>query len=325
MVDDIRANPQNPDQDQPGEDGIDRRGFLECMAWVGTGVLWTVSGGILSSRTLAHAAAGEPTRGDFSFAQISDSHIGFAAEPNKDVTATLQLAINKLNALQPAPEFILHTGDLSHSQKAGAFDTLAENLKSLKTRQVFYVPGEHDVFADGGKEYLNRYGAGTKGSGWQSFDYRGVHFVGLVNVLTFKESHLGSLGSEQLEWLKQDLAGLPASTPIVVFAHVPLWAVYPQWGWATGDGEQALSLLRRFGSVTVLNGHIHQAMQKIEGNVAFHSAMSTAFPQPPPGGAPSPGPWKQVTQDRVKTLLGLRQINYVEGKGSLAVIDSTLA
>jgi Icc protein len=320
-----RINPQDANtSDHRDEDGIDRRGFLECMAWAGTGVLLTVSGGILSSRTLAHAAGALPPEGDFSFVQISDSHIGFAAEPNKDVTATLQQAIAKINALPTPPEFVLHTGDLSHSQKPGAFDILAENLKSLKARQVFYVPGEHDVFTDGGKEYLARFGAGTKGSGWQSFDYRGVHFVGLANVLTFKESRLGNLGPDQLEWLKQDLAGLSDSTPVVVFAHVPLWAVYPQWGWATGDGEQALALLRRFGSVTVLNGHIHQVMQKVEGNITFHTAMSTAFPQPPPGGAPSPGPWKQVAEDRVKTLLGLTQLNYVERKGPLAIIESTL-
>ncbi len=324
MPDNILCNAQDSSQAPPIEDGIDRRGFLECMAWVGTGVLWTVSGGILSSRTLAHAATAQPPEGDFSFVQISDTHIGFQAEPNKDVTATLQLAIDKINALQPGPEFVLHTGDLSHSQKPGAFDTLAENLKSLKARQVFYVPGEHDVFADGGKEYLNRYGKGTSGNGWQSFDFKGVHFLGLVNVLTFKESRLGSLGADQLDWLKQDLDALSGSTPVVVFAHVPLWAVYPQWGWATGDGEQALALLRRFGSVTVLNGHIHQVMRKVEGNIAFHTAMSTAFPQPPPGGAPSPGPWKQVSEDRVKTLLGLTQVNYVKRKSPLAIIDSPL-
>lgn len=324
MSDNILCGARDSSLAPPSEDGIDRRGFLECMAWAGTGVLLTVSGGVLSSLTLAQAASAQPPEGGFSFVQISDSHIGFSAAPNKDVTATLQQAIAKVNALPSVPEFILHTGDLSHGQKPGAFDTLAENLKSLKARQVFYVPGEHDVFADGGKEYLSRFGSGTKGSGWQSFDYKGVHFVGLVNVLTFKESRLGSLGPDQLEWLKQDLAGLSGSTPVVVFAHVPLWAVYPQWGWATGDGEQALALLRRFGSATVLNGHIHQVMQKVEGNITFHTARSTAFPQPPPGGAASPGPWKQVPEDRVKTMLGLTQVNYVERKGPLAIIDSTL-
>jgi 3',5'-cyclic AMP phosphodiesterase CpdA len=312
----------SPGSDPRSEDGIDRRGFLECMAWVGTGLLWTVSGGILTARTLAHAAEAGPA-GSFSFVQISDSHIGFANPPNRDVTATLQTAIAKINALEPAPAFLLHTGDLTHSQKPGAFDTLAENLKSLKARQVFYVPGEHDVFLDGGKEYLARYGQATTGGGWQSFDYQGVHFIGLVNVLTFKAGGLGALGPEQLEWLEKDVERLSSSTPIVVFAHVPLWAVYPQWRWATEDGAQALGYLKRFGSVTVLNGHIHQALQKVEGNVSFYSAMSTAFPQPAPGSAPSPGPMN-VPEDRLRHLLGLRQVTYVQGAGSLAVIDSTL-
>ena len=320
----ILGNSNNSALVNSGEDGIDRRGFLECMAWAGTGVLWTVAGGILSSQTLARAASAQMSGGDFSFVQLSDSHIGFSSEPNKDVTATLQQAIAKVNALPSVPEFILHTGDLSHSQKPGAFDTLAENLKSLKARQVFYVPGEHDVFADGGKEYLNRFGAGTKGSGWQSFDYKGVHFVGLANVLTFKESRLGSLGPDQIDWLKQDLAGLSDSTPVVVFAHVPLWAVYPEWGWATGDGEQAMALLRRFGSVTVLNGHIHQVMQKVEGNITFHTAMSTAFPQPEPGAAPKPGPMI-VPAEKLRSVLGVTSVNYVRGNSTLAVVDSRLA
>jgi len=303
---------------------MDRRGFLECMAWVGTGVVWTAAGGVLSSRTLAQAAE-TPAGGDFGFVQISDTHIGFKGEANKDVTATLGEAIARINALPTPPAFVLHTGDLTHAQKPGAFDTVAEMLKGVKTERVFYVPGENDVFLDGGKEYLARYGKGTVGGkGWRSFDHRGVHFIGLVNVLSYKANGLGSLGAEQLEWLESDVQGLTSSTPIVVFAHVPLWAVYPQWGWATDDSEQALGYLKRFGAVTVLNGHIHQVMQKVEGNVAFHTAMSTAFPQPAPGAAPSPGPMK-VDADRLRTLLGLREVRYVRGQGSLAVVDSTLA
>jgi len=304
--------------------GMDRRGFLECMAWAGTGVVWTAAGGVLSSRTLAHAAE-TPAGGDFSFVQISDTHIGFKGEANRDVTATLGEAIAKIDGLPTPPAFVLHTGDLTHAQKPGAFDTVAAMLKNVKAERVFYVPGENDVFLDGGKEYLARYGKGTAGArGWQSFDYRGVHFIGLVNVLTYKANGLGSLGGEQLEWLEHDVQTLASSTPIVVFAHVPVWAVYPKWGWATDDGEQALGSLKRFGSVTVLNGHIHQVMQKVEGNVAFHTAMSTAFPQPAPGSAPSPGPMK-VDADRVRTMLGLREVRYVEGRGALAVVDSTLA
>lgn len=305
-------------------DRMDRRGFLECMTWVGTGVVWTAAGGVLSSRTLAHAGEAS-SGGDFSFVQISDTHIGFKGEANKDVTATLQEAIARINARPSPPAFVLHTGDLTHGQKPGTFDAVAELLKTVKTERVFYVPGENDVFLDGGKEYLGRYGKGTAGGrGWQSFDYRGVHFVGLVNVQNYKASGLGSLGAEQLEWLEKDVQGLPSSAPIVVFTHVPLWAVYPTWGWATADSEQALGYLKRFGSVTVLNGHIHQVMQKIEGNVTFHTAMSTAFPQPAPGAAPAPGPMK-VPEDRLRGVLGLREVSYVEGRSPLAVVDRRLA
>jgi 3',5'-cyclic AMP phosphodiesterase CpdA len=300
---------------------MNRRGFLECMAWVGTGVVWTATGGILSSRVLP-AAAAELTGGSFSFVQISDSHVGFKGQANPDAAVTLQQVVGKINALPTPPAFVIHTGDLTHGQKPGAFDTVAEILKEAKTDKVLYIPGEHDVFVDGGKEFLGRYAKG--GPGWQSFDYQGVHFVGLVNVLKYKGEHLGALGGEQIAWLKQDLAGLSNSTPVVVYAHVPLWAVFPAWGWVTEDAEQALALLTRFGSVTVLNGHIHQALQKVEGNVTFHTAMSTAFPQPAPGVGPGPGPMK-ISEEQARPMLGMREVRYVLGTTPLAVIDSTLA
>jgi Icc protein len=291
------------------------------MAWVGTGVVWTATGGILSSRVLP-AAAAELTGGSFSFVQISDSHVGFKGQANPDAAVTLQQVVGKINALPTPPAFVIHTGDLTHGQKAGAFDTVGEILKGAKTDKVLYIPGEHDVFVDGGKEFLGRYAKG--GPGWQSFDYQGVHFVGLVNVLKYKGEHLGALGGEQIAWLKQDLAGLSNSTPVVVYAHVPLWAVFPAWGWVTEDAEQALALLTRFGSVTVLNGHIHQALQKVEGNVTFHTAMSTAFPQPAPGVGPGPGPMK-ISEEQARPMLGMREVRYVLGTTPLAVIDSTLA
>ena len=303
-------------------DGVDRRGFLKCMAWAGTGVLWTVSGGVLTSKILG--ATSDLAGGDFTFAQISDSHIGFNKEANKDVIATLQKAIAKVNALPKAPDFILHTGDLSHLSEAAEFDALEQNLKQIKTGEIFYVPGEHDVISDNGALYRERFGRKTLGAGWYSFDKKGVHFVGLVNVVNIREGGLGILGQEQLDWLKKDLEPLPASTPIVVFAHIPLWAVYPQWGWGTDDAEQALGFLRRFGSVTVLNGHIHQTVRKVEGNITFHTAMSTAFPQPAPGAAPKPGPMK-VEAERLGSVLGITDVNYVEGDHTLAVVDSTLA
>jgi Icc protein len=305
-------------------DGIDRRGMLKCMAWVGTGVIWTLKGGVLTSRTLAQDASPTAEAGDFTFAQVSDSHIGFSKAPNTDVTATLREAIAKVNALPTAPAFVLHTGDLSHLSKPEEFDIVEESLKAVNTERVFYVPGEHDVAADNGKLYLERYGKETVGEGWRSFDYRGVHFVGLVNVLDLKAGGLGTLGQEQLDWLKKDLAGLSASTPIVVYAHIPLWAVYPKWGWGTDDSAQALALLKRFGSVTVLNGHIHQVLQKVEGNITFHTAFSTAFPQPAPGTAPSPGPL-QVPADTLRSTLGVHSVDYRVGEHALAIVDMPLA
>jgi len=255
--------------------------------------------------------------------QISDSHIGFKKEANPDVIGTLREAVNQINSLPAEPAFLIHTGDISHLSKPEEFDAVDQILKSAKVGQSFFVPGEHDVLTDNGKGYLDRYGKGTKGAGWFSFDNRGVHFIGLVNVLNLKAGGMGSLGAGQLEWLEKDLKAQSSSKPIVVFAHVPLWSVYPEWGWGTEDGAQALQYLKRFGSVSVMNGHIHQTMQKVEGNITFHTATSTAFPQPKPGSAPSPGPMK-VPAEQLRALLGLTKVSYVPGKHALAIVDSTL-
>ena len=285
-----------------------------------------LSGGVLKSYALSDVLTQkvENLKGDLSFVQISDSHIGFNKAANPDVTATLREAIAKVNALPTPPSFVLHTGDLTQLSKPEEFDTLAESLKSLKTDHIFYVPGEHDVLNDNGEMFHERFGKGTQGDGWYSFDQKGVHFIGLVNVLNLKAGGLGCLGTDQLEWLEKDVAKLKSSTPIVVFAHIPLWSVYPEWGWGTDDSAQALSYLKRFGSVTVLNGHIHQTMQKVEGNITFHTACSTAFPQPAPGtpGA-SPGPMK-VPDDKLRGLLGITDVNLVRGSHTLAIVDSTL-
>jgi plastocyanin len=307
------------------DDGLDRRGFLRCMAWAGTAAGWGMAGGVPTSFPISRLSSlTDAQRRSIFFVQVSDSHIGFAKEANKDVTVTLQDAVAKVNALPQRPALVLHTGDITQLAKPEEFDTANEVLKGLKTDRVFYVPGEHDVATDNGASYLARYGKGTKGAGWYSMDHSGVHFVGLVNVVGLKAGGLGSLGAEQLAWLRKDLAGLSASTPIVLFAHVPLWTVYPEWGWGTDDSEQALALVKRFGSVTVLNGHIHQIMQKVEGHVSFHTAMSTAFPQPTPGTAPSPGPMK-VEPERLKSVLGITSATFIPGRHQLAVVDSTLS
>ena len=306
-------------------DGIDRRGFLKCMAWAGTGTLCVIKAGVLNSYAFSGIGDLDPAdmKGELSFAQISDSHMGFNKPANTDVVGTLKAAVDKINALKVQPEFLLHTGDISHLSKPEEFDTVDQILKGANPKDVFYVPGEHDVLNDDGKQFLKRYGKGSKGAGWYSFDKKGVHFVGLVNVMNLKAGGLGTLGPEQLEWLEDDVKHLSKSTPIVVFAHIPLWSIYPEWGWGTEDSAQALSYLKKFGSVTVLNGHIHQTMQKVEGNITFHTATSTAFPQPAPGKADSPGPMK-VPAEELRTLLGITDVNFVRGQQTLAIVDSKL-
>ena len=302
--------------------GPSRRKVLECMTWAGTGVLWTVAGGVPASLGIIDEAIGAEQKG-FTFLQISDSHIGFNKEENPNAPGTLQEAIDRVKALPGNPAFMIHTGDISHLSKPAQFDD-AEKIISQARLDVHYVPGEHDlVDPEAGKLYRERYGRDTKGAGWYSFDANGVHFTGLVNVVNLKAGGLGNLGAEQLEWLEDDLEGRSASQPIVVFAHIPLWTVYPQWGWGTDDGAKALGYLKRFGSVTVLNGHIHQVMQKVEGNVTFHTARSTAFPQPVPGTAPSPGPMK-VPAEQLEKMLGIASVTFKQNEQRLAIIDTPL-
>ena len=305
------------------DEGLNRRNALQCMVWAGTGILWTLSGGVPKSLgLLGDALAAEPT--GFSFLQISDSHIGFNKPANPDALGTLREAIGKVKAVKSRPAFMIHTGDITHLSKPDEFDN-ADQIISEAKLNVHYVPGEHDFIDEGlGKAYLDRYGKGTKGQGWYSFDDHGVHFIGLVNVVDLKAGGLGRLGADQLAWLADDLKDKSYSTPIVVFAHIPLWTVYADWGWGTDDGLQALNLLKRFGSVTVLNGHIHQIVQKVEGNMTFHTARSTCFPQPAPGTAPSPGPMT-VPAEQLRSVLGITSVEVRTGDKPLAITDTTLA
>jgi hypothetical protein len=309
----------NPDL--PDTDGIDRRGFLECMRWTGAGLIWTLQAGIPVSRMLGAEEGNNGIGSDFCFVQISDSHIGFNKPANPDVNGTLEAAVSKINALPQPPELILHTGDLTHLAKVDEFDTMEQILKGLK-KDVLYVPGEHDVTGDDGKLYLERFAAHRPGKGWFSFNHKGVHFLGLNNVVQLEG--MGKLGPDQLAWVKKDLTSVAKSTPVVVFAHIPLWSVYPQWNWGTEDSAELLTLLKPFGSVTVLNGHIHQTMQKVEGSVMFYTAMSTAFPQPPPGSAQAPGPMK-VPAEHLRMVLGVKQVKFARGNSRLAVTDSPLS
>jgi 3',5'-cyclic-AMP phosphodiesterase len=306
-------------------EGSTRRQVLECMTWAGTGILWTVTGGVPKSLSLLGSAEAATAAKSFTFAQISDSHVGFHVKPvNPDALGTLKEAIAKVGALPVKPSFMIHTGDITHLSTPDQFDDATQVIGTAGL-DVHYVPGEHDLLDETpGKSYLERFGKNSKGAGWYSFDQEGVHFIALVNVVNLQPGGMGVLGAEQLAWLADDVKGLSASTPIVVFAHIPLWTIYKDWGWGTDDAEQALSLLKRFGSVTVLNGHIHQIIQKVEGNVAFHTARSTGFPQPAPGVGPAPTPLA-VPADKLRSVLGIRNVTFVQGVQPLATIDQPLA
>ncbi len=307
--------------DDAAEQG--RRGLLKCMAWAGAGVVWTVAGGIPRGRLAGEAQAAET---GLRFVQLSDSHIGFSHDPNTDVPGTLQAGVAAIRALPEPPTLLIHTGDVSHLSKPAQFDTAAQIIGTAGL-DAHYVPGEHDVLEDGTASFITRFqkgiGQGAPGGAFYSFDQQGVHFVGLNNVTDLHAGGMGNLGEAQLAWLAADLKGRAASQPIVVFAHIPLWTIDAAWGWGTEDSARALALLKRFGSVTVLNGHIHQVMQKVEGTVAFHTARSTAFPQPAPGSAPSPGPM-HVEPGRLRSVLGVTSVAYVPGRAHLAIIDTPL-
>ena len=298
-----------------------RRDALKCLG-LGAGTVFALNGGVFSALSLDQAAAA-PAHTKLMFLQISDTHIGFNKAANPDVGATLERAIDMVNALPVQPALVIHTGDVTHLSRADQFDEAHQRLSRLRPTEFHVVPGEHDTIDGPGVEFMNRYGAASGGRGYYSFDAEGVHFIGLVNVLHFKAGGLGGLGDDQMAWLKDDLAGRSASQPIVVFAHMPLWTIYEPWGWGTGESDEIAALLRRFGSVTVLCGHIHQIVQKVEGNITFHTARSTAYPQPMAGVGPGPSPLT-VPADQLRSMLGLTSVT-VRGRGGAVLADTTLA
>jgi 3',5'-cyclic AMP phosphodiesterase CpdA len=308
----------NPDDAFNAE--LSRRRFLRHAAWAGAAVAVTVSGGVVTSKVLAHPSPAPKTE-DFTFVQISDSHIGFTGAANPDVTKTFQSALDVVNALPARPDFVVHTGDLTHFSTNEQFDQVKQMLSTLRTGQVLVLPGEHDSTDDTGEKYRQFFGAGTQGDGWFSFDHRGAHFVALVNTINLQK--LGHLGPDQLAWLQGDLKRVSSETPLVVFSHIPLFAMYPDWGWGTDDATTALGFMRRFGSVTVLNGHVHQLMKKVEGNITFHTAAPTAYPLPHGGDGPAPKP-VVVPADQLHQALGIRQAHLVPGRHGLAITDQDL-
>jgi 3',5'-cyclic-AMP phosphodiesterase len=311
---------KSPERPDAATTGPSRRNLLKCMMAGSAGVLWSVAGGVpVPFRLGGEALAATP--GDFTFMQISDTHIGFKAAANPDPAGTLKDALAKVGAVRPS--MLLHTGDVSHLTKPEEFEMAAAIMKATNL-ETHYVPGEHDTINDNGKSFFERFGHDKRTEGgWYSFDQAGVHFVGLINVVNLRPGGLGYLGPDQLTWLAADLKGKTASTPVVVFTHMPMWTVSAAWGWGTDDAAPAIEQLKRFGSVTVLNGHIHQVIQKVEGNVTLRTAYSTAFPQAAPDtpGA-GPGPLK-VAAEQLKSVLGVRRVDVMRDK--VALTDATLA
>ncbi|MGX9791753.1 metallophosphoesterase family protein [Mycobacterium sp. MMS18-G62] len=306
-------------EQDPG--GMTRRQLMRHGAWFGAAVVLTVAGGEVISQVAGSADSAKPATPTLRFAQISDSHIGFKGPANTNVTDTFNHAIGQINGLGYTPDFVIHTGDLTHLATPEQFDQVKHMLGELNTPHVFTVPGEHDSTDDAGQKYRQAFGAGTRGDGWYSFDIAGVHVIGLVNTLNLQK--LGHLGSDQLEFVEKDVAALSSDTPIIVFSHIPLFAMYPDWGWGTDDAAQALSYLKRFSSVTCLNGHVHQLFSKTEGNVTFYSGTTTAYPLPAPGQGPAPKP-VTLPAGKLRDALGIREVSYTKGQQALALKDQRL-
>lgn len=298
-----------------------RRQMMRHSAWFGSAVVLTVAGGEVLSSVAGCASQSPPPQPTLRFAQISDSHIGFQGAANPKVADTFTEAINQVNSLGYTPDFVIHTGDLTHMATPDQFDQVKQMMTGIKAPHVYTVPGEHDSVGDSGQKYLQAFGAGSRGEGWYSFDISGVHFIGLVNTLNLEK--LGHLGTDQLDFIQKDVAGLSNDTPVVVFSHIPLFAMYPTWGWDTDDAAQALSYLRRFASVTCLNGHVHQVFSKTDDKVTFYTATTTAYPLPHPGDGPGPKP-VTLPAGKLNDALGIREVTYTKGNQGLAIKEQAL-
>jgi len=283
---------------------IDRRKFLELAA---------LGGGAVFASTLARGA---PTAADdFYFVQLSDSHWGFNGPAvNPDAKGTLPKAIAAVNALERQPDFVVFTGDLTHTtdnpvERRKRMAEFKEIVAGLRVRDVRFMPGEHDASLDNGKAFIEGFGATH-----YTFDHKGVHFIALDNV----SDPAARIGDEQLAWLAADLAKQPKDARIVLFTHRPLFDLAPQWDWATRDGAKAVELLMPFQNVTVFYGHIHQENHHMTGHIPHHSAKSLIFPLPAPMSQPAraPIPWDAAQPYRG---LGFREVDAEDSGRKLAI------
>jgi hypothetical protein len=303
---------------------MDRLAFLKVMG-IGGAVFATGLPGFAE----ALGPAGAAKASEFYFVQLSDTHWGFeGAKANPDAKGTLGKAIDAVNALDPQPDFVIFTGDLTHitddpqlrRQRLAEFKVQAARLRA---RQVRYLPGEHDAGGgDHGEAYREAFGTSR-----YAFAHKGIHFIALDNV-----SQDGSiLGDDQLKWFADELSRTPKTEPLVIFAHRPLFDLYPDWDWTTTDGQKAIDLLKDHRFVTVFYGHIHQEHHHRTGHIQHHSATSLIFPLPAPGSVPKRAavpwdpahPYQGLGFRQVRTQPAQRKVG--DGQGLLVVTERPLA
>jgi hypothetical protein len=284
---------------------LDRRQFLRLAGL----------GGVVFASGLA-GAAGAASAEDFYFVQLSDTHWGFEGPPNPDARVTLKKAVAAVNALPIPPDFIMFTGDLTHTtddpgERRVRLSGFRDIVAGLDVKDVRFMPGEHDAALDRGEAFREFFGKTH-----YTFDHKGVHFIVIDNV----SDPAGAIGDEQLRWLAADLGRQPAAARIVVFTHRPLFDLAPQWDWATKDGAKAIDLLLARANVTVFYGHIHQEHHQMTGHIAHHAAKSLIFPLPAAGSQPkrTPLPWDPAEPYRG---LGFRRVDADAGKAALRLAE----
>jgi hypothetical protein len=289
---------------------IDRRSFLKLTA-VGGGVVF-VSG--LEGCASAGMAGG--SAGDFHFVQLSDTHWGFEGAPNPDAANTLKKAVATVNALSQQPDFIVFTGDLTHTTddpivRRKRLSEFRDIVKALKVQNIRFIPGEHDASLDNGAAYKEFFGETH-----YTFDHKGVHFIALDNV----SDPAAKIGDAQLAWLKTDLSKLDKNAPIIVFTHRPLFDLAPKWDWATRDGAQAVDALLPYANVTVFYGHIHQENHHLTQHIPHHAAKSLIFPLPAPGSQEKRAPlaWNAAAPN---SGLGIREIKADPGHAQVTATE----
>jgi hypothetical protein len=285
---------------------LNRRDFLQLAALGGGAVF---ASGLAGCAGMMHSAAS-----DFYFVQLSDTHWGFKGAANPDAAGTLPKAVAAVNALKVQPEFIVFTGDLTHTtddaeERRRRMREFRQIVSGLKVQQRYYLPGEHDASLDRGAAFIELFGPTH-----YSFAHRGVHFIAIDNV----SDPGASVGDGQIAWLQGELDKVPAGAPIVILTHRPLFDLVPKWDWATRDGDKVMATLMPYPNVTIFYGHIHQEHHHQTAHIQHHASRSLIFPLPAPGSQDKrlPLPWDA---EHPYQGLGFREVHAATGPLALTL------